>query len=901
MIHPSALTGVLEVGSRRYAYADLRKALGPDLDAFPWVFRVLVENTLRTAGSEAAPATLAAFRGWLATGTGTAEIAFTPNRVLMHDTTCVPALVDVAGMRDALAEAGEDPSLLNPVLPVDVSVDHSVAVDRYGTADALARNMERELQRNAERYRFMKWATRSLKGVRVHPPGTGIMHTINLERLATVVTTEDRDGVAWAVPDTLVGTDSHTPMINGIGVLAWGVGGLEAESVMFGMPVMLRIPDVIGVRLTGALREGVLATDLALTVTERLRQRGVSGEFVEFFGPGVSTLSAGERSVVANMAPEYGASTGYFPVDGQTIRYLRATGRGEDHLALVRAYAERQSLWFDPAASPRYTDILEIDMDRIGTSLAGPRRPQDRLSPDQVAAAVAPWMSAREGASRGGVPDGAVAIAAITSCTNTSDPRLVVAAGLLARKARTLGLKPAPWVKTSFAPGSPTAERYLSRAGLLDDLAAVGFGIVGYGCTTCIGNSGPLAPAMSEAIARQGTFPVAVLSGNRNFPGRVHPQIEAGFLASPPLVVAYALAGDVDRNLLTDAVARSPEGLDVHLADLWPSGAEIDAALAEAADPADYRASYEAAEASDVWSKLDAPATPLFPWDPASTYLRRPPFAAMAGEARLGRYTAQPLLVLGDDITTDHISPAGQIPARSEAGRWLVAHGEDPTDLNVYASRRGNWEVMLRGLYANRAVRHELDPAIPPGSSVHAPTGEILPLWRVAERYRSEGQPVVVVAGERYGTGSSRDWAAKGLGLLGVRAVLAPSFERIHRSNLIGMGILPLRLAPEKHPRNLRLRPGDRIEVDADAQRLAPRIPVTVTVHRASGASETFETTAAVETALEVEILRGGGIIPLILRRAVHTAAASRAAAQNSDIAGSGEPVRRQGSPVNGR
>jgi aconitate hydratase len=456
-------------------------------------------------------------------------------------------------------------------------------------------------------------------------------------------------------------------------------------------------------------------------------------------------------------------------------------------------------------------------------------------------------------------------------------------------------------VKTSFAPGSPTAQRYLARAGLLDDLAALGFGIVGYGCTTCIGNSGPLAPVMSEAIAQHGTFPVAVLSGNRNFPGRVHPQIEAGFLASPPLVVAYALAGDVNRNLLTDPVAKTPRGDDVYLADLWPSGAEIDAATAEAADPSDCGKSYEEAEASEVWHKLDAPATPLFPWDPASTYLRRPPFASVAAVARLGRYTAQPLLVLGDDITTDHISPAGQIPARSEAGQWLITNGEDPNDLNVYASRRGNWEVMLRGLYANRTVRNELDSAIPPGSSIHVPTGEILPLWRVAERYRSEGESVVVVAGERYGTGSSRDWAAKGLGLLGVRAVLAPSFERIHRSNLIGMGILPLRLAPEQHPRNLRLRPGDRIAVDADAERLAPRIPMTVEIQRASGQSEAIDATAAVETALEVEILRVGGIIPFILRRAIDMAAASRGAAQESEVTHNGEHPRRRASPISRR
>ena len=593
--------------------------------------RLLLENVLRNGTGSEGEAAKAAILGWLASGASEAEIAFVPGRVLMHDTTCVPALVDVAAMRSALAEAGGDPTLLNPVLAVDVSVDHSVAVDHYGSPDALQRNMERELGRNLERYRFMKWATRALKDLRVHPPGTGIMHTINLERLATIVTTETRDGESWAVPDTLIGTDSHTPMINGIGVLAWGVGGVEAESVLFGMPVMLRIPEVIGVRLSGRLPDGTLATDLALTVTEQLRRLGLSGQFVEFFGPGLSSLSAGDRAVVANMAPEYGASSGFFPVDEQTLAYLVATGRSRSQADLVAAYAKRQSLWFDPDATPRYTDTIEIDLGRIGVTLAGPRRPQDRLSPAQTVAALAglwdvPLRPAGPDATE--PPDGAVAIAAITSCTNTSNPRLTVAAGLLARKARRLGLTPKPWVKTSFAPGSPTAERYLRRAGLLEDLEALGFGIVGYGCTTCIGNSGPLAPAMGQAVEERGVHGVAVLSGNRNFPGRVHAQIEAGFLASPPLTVAYALAGDVNRDILTDAVAHRPDGAPVHLADLWPTGDEIDAAVAAAADPADYDGAYEEAEASEVWRKLDVPATALFPWDEASTYIRRPPFAS---------------------------------------------------------------------------------------------------------------------------------------------------------------------------------------------------------------------------------------------------------------------------------
>jgi aconitate hydratase len=836
--------------------------------------RLLLENVLRNAAASDAEAAKAAILEWLATGTSEAEIEFVPGRVLMHDTTCVPALVDVAAMRSALSEAGGNPALLNPVLPVDVSVDHSVAVDHYASPDALSRNMERELGRNLERYRFMKWATRALKDLRVHPPGTGIMHTINLERLATVVTTETRGGVTWAVPDTLIGTDSHTPMINGIGVLAWGVGGVEAESVLFGMPVMLRIPEVIGVRLTGRLPKGTLATDLALTVTEQLRRLGLSGQFVEFFGPGLSSLSAGDRAVVANMAPEYGASSGFFPVDEQTLAYLLATGRSRAHVDLVASYAKRQSLWFDPDASPRYTDTIEIDLGKIGVSVAGPRRPQDRLSPAQTVEALAglwdvPLRPAADDASE--PQNGAVAIAAITSCTNTSNPRLTVAAGLLARKARRLGLQPKPWVKTSFAPGSPTTERYLRRASLLDDLEAVGFSIVGYGCTTCIGNSGPLAPVMQQAIEERGVHPVAVLSGNRNFPGRVHAQIEAAFLASPPLTVAYALAGDVNRNILTDPIARLSDGAPVHLSDLWPTGDEIDEAIAAAADPGDYAGAYEDAESSELWRKLDAPATSLFPWDEASTYIRRPPFVSVEAESRLGHYVAHPLIVLGDDITTDHISPAGQIPARSEAATHLVARAEDSLDLNVFASRRGNWEVMLRGLFVNRTVRNELCRNAPPGETIHVPSGEILPLWRVAERYRAEGESVVLVAGERYGAGSSRDWAAKGPALLGIRAVLAVSFERIHRSNLVGMGILPIKLPADRHPTELLLARGDRIEIDAHADALTPRARVPVRIHRASGRIESFDAIAAVETTLEITLLQSGGVLPLILNRTLNS------------------------------
>lgn len=855
----------LTVAGATYDIIDLPKEVGPKLRSLPYIHRILLENVLRTAGSDAERAK-AAILDWLATGSSELEIPFLPGRVMMHDTTCGPALVDIAGMRSALAEAGLDPALLNPVVPVDVSTDHSLAVDVFGGSGSLSLNMKREYERNAERYRFMKWASNTLSGFRVHPPGTGIMHTLNLERLASVVTAIEKDGRRWAVPDTLIGTDSHTPMINGIGVLAWGVGGLEAESVFFGMPVFLRVPDVVGVYLTGRLGDGVLATDLALTVTHILRKIDLQDKYVEFYGPGASGLTAGDRSVVANMTPEFGGNSGYFPIDGNTLYYLRKTGRSPAHVELVEAYTKRVGLWFDPEEHPRYTQVVEINLSEIEPSLAGPTRPQDRISLGETAAAISSMK-------RGSVPsndvfepnDGAVAIAAITSCTNTSDPRLVIAAGLLARKARSFGLRPAPWVKTSLAPGSPTAERYLRRSGLLDDLEAVGFGIVGYGCTTCIGNSGPLPESVAIAMRERSILPVAVLSGNRNFPGRVHPQLEAGFLASPPLVVAFALAGTVELNIFTDAIGRSSEGEAVTLSMLWPSSQEIDEALALGSDAADFEPAYGEAEASQAWSELEAPTTTLFPWDESSTYIRRPPFAGIGQGTLLGTYGAHPIIVVGNDITTDHISPAGAIPARSETGRYLIERGEAPIDLNVYASRRGNWEAMVRGLYTNRTVQNLLGDGIPPGSTVHVPSGEVLPLWAAANRYKAAKQSVVIVAGERYGMGSSRDWAAKGASLLGARAVLAVSFERIHRSNLIGMGILPMRLPVGLGPNELALRPGDLIEVKADPSQVVPRGPIDIVIRRHDGQLTAFKAMAAVETKAEVETLKAGGILPLML------------------------------------
>jgi aconitate hydratase len=843
----------IESGGRRYRIVDL-KSLG--VERLPLVHRILLENLLRRGGSDPAMIT-----DWLASGSSAAEIAFWPGRIMMHDTTCGPALVDLAAARSVIAAAGADPARLNPVVPVDVSTDHSIAVDVFGGRGADRENMAREMARNAERFAFMKWGAAVFDGFTVHPPGTGIMHTINLERLASVVAIEERDTESWAMPDTLIGTDSHTPMVNGIGVLGWGVGGLEAESVMLGTPVMLRVPDVVGVRLAGRLREGVTATDLALHVTHRLRQTSLAGRFVEFFGEGVSGLSAGDRSVVANMAPEYGASTGYFPVDDATLAYLRDTGRSEKQVALVGDYMRAAGLWFDPDAVPAFAETIEVDLDAITLSLAGPRRPQDLVAPSDV-----PALLGGRRLRTPGLPARPVAIAAITSCTNTSDPRQLIAAGLVARKARALGLAVPAWVKTSLAPGSPTAAGLLERAGLLNDLEALGFAIAGYGCTVCIGNSGPLTSEIEAAMTTGRIEPVGVLSGNRNFPGRVHSRIRDAFLASPALVVAFALAGDAAIDIARDRIATTPDGRGVRLADLWPSGAEIDAAASVAMRAGDYARAYEAAEASAAWRDLDAPATPVFPWDTASTYLRAPPFVCGDGGTRLGHFRATPLLVVGDDITTDHISPAGAIPIDGEAARWLVAHGADPANLNVFSSRRGNWEVMLRGLFTNPNVRNLLAPGIPAGSTIHAPSGDVLPLWQAAERYAASQEPLVLVAGERYGTGSSRDWAAKGAALLGVRAALAASFERIHRSNLVNMGILPLRLPANRHPERLSLRPGDHIEIDAH-DGLAPHGGIAVAILRAEGSVDRFTAQAEVETDMEVQILRSGGIVPMILGR----------------------------------
>lgn len=847
-------------------YIDLPAMFGAALNELPVVLRLLLENILRnTDGSERDQA-VAAILAWREHGTSEHEIAFQPNRVLMHDTTSTPALVDVAAMRDALAEAGADPSALNPVLPVDSSVDHSLAVEYFGQENAAPRNLALELRRNAERYRFLRWAAKALTGVRIHPPGTGIMHTLNLEQLATVVTRTTRDGRRWAIPDTLIGTDSHTPMINGIGVLGWGVGGLEAQTVMFGMPVMQRIPDVIGVRLIGALAPGVLATDLALTVTQRLRAVGVSGEFVEFFGPGVSTLTAGDRAVVANMAPEYGASTGFFAIDANTLQYLRSTHRNAEDIALVEDYARAAGMWFDPTGTPRYTRTIDIDLSRIGMHVAGPRRSQDLLEVGAVPQTLAE-LAFTPKVAHATMPRHPIAIAAITSCTNTSDPALLIAAGLLARKARARGLAVAPWVKTSLAPGSPAAASYLARAGLIEDLAALGFDIVGYGCTTCIGNAGPLTESIRSGLSEGSIHPVAALSGNRNFGGRVHPDLDLGFIMSPPLVIGFALAGDAELDLSRDPLQHTAAGVPIFLHDLWPTREEVATLVSRATEPEDYPRAFAIASRNPAWHALEAPGDARFPWNPTSTALRRPPFASAGQGTLLGHYQAYPLLVLGDDVTTDHISPASAIPKDSFVADFLVSRGDDRDDLNVFASRRGNWEVMMRAAFYSKTLINRLRPGMPTAHTLHVPSGEVMPIFEAAQRYASDHDNVVLVAGERYGTGSSRDWAAKGQRLLGIRAVLAASFERIHRSNLIGMGILPLRFASGTHPDTLELEPGDRLEVDAPIERITPRCTVPVRLLRADGRMENIDVRAAVETQLECRLLRAGGVIALILQQ----------------------------------
>ena len=898
--HFDALDEV-QAGARRLRYyrlAALEEAGLTRLAALPYSIRILLESVLRhgAAGGAGGPAVsrehVEAVAGWQPRASGRPSVPFMPARVVMQDFTGVPAVVDLAAMREALARAGGDPQRVNPSIPVDLVIDHSVQVDRYGSPEALERNAEIEFERNAERYRFLHWGQQAFANFRVVPPSTGIVHQVNLEHLAPVVMADDPIGgaPATAYPDTVVGTDSHTTMINGLGVLGWGVGGIEAEAALLGQPFDLVLPDVVGMRLTGRLAEGVTATDLTLTVTQMLRAHGVVGRFVEFFGPGLAGLALPDRATIANMAPEYGATVGFFPVDEETLRYLRLTGRGEDDVARVAAYCRAQGLFrTDDAEEPRYSATLQLDLGSVQAVLAGPKRPQDRVPLGQMKRrfaeslaapaaergygldAAARQAAARVGANgdRADLRHGAVVIAAITSCTNTSNPSVMIGAGLLARNARRRGLRVPSYVKTSLAPGSRVVTDYLGAAGLLAPLAELGFDVVGYGCTTCIGNSGPLPEAVTAAVESADLVAAAVLSGNRNFEGRVHAAVRANYLASPPLVVAYALAGTVDIDLTADPIGRGGDGAAVYLRDIWPGNEEIAAVVAGSVSADQFAARYrDVFSGNPVWSAIEGTGGTRYAWESDSTYIREPPFFADLSRAAAPLADiagARPLLVLGDSITTDHISPAGSIPADSPAGRYLLARGVARADFNSYGSRRGNHEVMMRGTFANIRIKNLLAAGTEGGVTEHRPSGDRLPVFDAAVRYRAEGVPLIVLAGQEYGSGSSRDWAAKGPALLGVRAVIAQSYERIHRSNLIGMGVLPLQFRAGESAAALGLSGRERFDLHGLSGGLTPGRQVQVTATADDGAVTRFTVTARIDTALEVEYLAAGGILAKVL------------------------------------
>ncbi|MCL6563325.1 MAG: aconitate hydratase AcnA [Firmicutes bacterium] len=859
-----------------------------DLGRAPVTLKILLENALRHAGRGIVTADdVLALAAWRPGGGGEAEIPFMPARVILQDFTGVPAVVDLAAMRDAMAALGGDPAKVNPLVPADLVIDHSVQVDRYGTADAFVFNVAREYERNAERYQLLRWAQTAFRNFRVVPPGTGIVHQVNLEYLATVVTTREVDGELHVFPDSLVGTDSHTTMINGLGVLGWGVGGIEAEANMLGQPLYFLIPEVVGVRLTGRLAPGATATDLALTVTQRLRQRGVVGKFVEFFGPGLDTLSLADRATVANMAPEYGATVGFFPVDQETLNYLAMTGRSRELIETAAWYLREQGMFRDATTpDPDFNDVLEIDLGQIEPTLAGPKRPQDRVPLAELQAnfrraLTAPieqrgfglreeelQRSARVGDGGPEIRHGAVVIAAITSCTNTSNPSVMIGAGLLAKKAVERGLRTPAYVKTSLAPGSRVVTAYLEAAHLLEPLRQLGFEVVGYGCTTCIGNSGPLPEPVANAITRGDLTVAAVLSGNRNFEGRIHALVKANYLASPPLVVAYALAGTVDIDLTRDPLGYNTAGQPVYLRDIWPSGEEVEQAMAASIRPELFTQQYQAVwTANPYWNRLEAPTGQLYTWDEASTYIQEPPFFAdwsPKQEPIQPIIGARALAVLGDSVTTDHISPAGNIALKSPAGQYLLAHGVDPKDFNSYGARRGNHEVMMRGTFANIRIRNRMVPGVEGGFTRHLPEGEVMPIYDAAMRYKAEGVPLVVLAGKEYGTGSSRDWAAKGSSLLGVRAVLAESFERIHRANLVGMGVLPLQFAEGASVESLKLTGEELFDIPID-ESVVPQARLTVTARRPNGEAMSIPVVVRLDTQVEIDYYRQGGILQTVL------------------------------------
>ena len=878
-----ATRSTLNAGGQSVAYYSLDKAAAKlgDISRLPFSMKVLLENLLRFEdGVTVTIEDIQAVVDWQNDPRATREIQYRPARVLMQDFTGVPCVVDLAAMRDAMTALGADPAKINPQVPVHLVIDHSVMVDEFGTPQAEQQNVDLEYARNAERYDFLKWGSKSLDNFKVVPPGTGICHQVNLEHIAqTVWTSTDASGATVAYPDTCVGTDSHTTMVNGLGVLGWGVGGIEAEAAMLGQPVSMLIPEVVGFRLTGALSEGITATDLVLTVTQMLRAKGVVGRFVEFYGPGLDALSLADRATIANMAPEYGATCGFFPVDDKTTEYMRLTGREESAIALVEAYARAQGLWrVEGAADAVFTDTLELDMSSVLPSLAGPKRPQDRVLLTDVDNQFNDELHAtykKEDLGRVNIEarghdlgHGDVVIAAITSCTNTSNPSVLVAAGLVARKARAKGLHVKPWVKTSLAPGSQVVTDYLDKAGLTEDLNAMGFNLVGYGCTTCIGNSGPLAAEISSAIANNNLVAASVLSGNRNFEGRVSPDVRANFLASPPLVVAFAIAGTVTRDIVSEPLGEGNDGEPVYLRDIWPTNAEIRALMDANIDRTMFRARYAEVFKGDTrWQAIDVTGSATYQWRAGSTYVANPPYfegMTMTPDAVADIVDAKPLAIFADSITTDHISPAGSIKADSPAGTWLQEHQVSRADFNSYGARRGHHEVMMRGTFANIRIRNEMIPGVEGGmTSYH---GNVMPIYDAAMRHKADGTPLVVIAGKEYGTGSSRDWAAKGTRLLGVRAVIAESFERIHRSNLVGMGVLPLQFGEGIDRKTLRLDGSETFSIEGVAA-LRPRQDVTVTLTRADGSTETFETRCRIDTVNELDYFLNGGILPYVLRK----------------------------------
>jgi aconitate hydratase len=882
----------IEVNGRRVRMCSLpalERAGFPGVARLPFSLKILLENLLRHEdGAHVKRGDIEALASWDPAVVREKEIAFTPARVLLQDFTGVPAVVDLAAMRDAMARLGGDPNRVNPLQPMELVIDHSVQVDHFGTADAFQLNADLEYSRNKERYTFLRWGQNAFKNFRVVPPETGIVHQVNLEYLARVVFAADKDGATWAYPDTLVGTDSHTTMVNGLGVVGWGVGGIEAEAAMLGQPISMLIPPVLGFKLTGSLPAGTTATDLVLTVTERLRKYGVVGKFVEFFGPGMANLTLADRATLSNMCPEYGATIAIFPIDAMTIDYLRLSGRDDQSVALVEAYAKAQGLYAD-ASTPdaAYNELIELDLATVEPSLAGPKRPQDRVSlataKAKFAAALPQMLAERKkpaaAPASGGVAvaadvaidHGAVVVAAITSCTNTSNPSVLMAAGLLAKKAVERGLARKPWVKTSLAPGSKVVTEYLAKAGLAPYLDTLGFNLVGYGCTTCIGNSGPLPDEVAAQIEEQGLIVASVLSGNRNFEGRVQPLVRANYLASPPLVVAYALAGSMSIDLTTEPLGTGSDGRPVYLKDVWPTEREVQETVLRAITAEMYRGVYaKVFEGDERWQRVVPPTGDRFAWDADSTYIQNPPYfdgLTLEPPAPQPIAGARVLAVLGDSITTDHISPAGNIKADSPAGKYLQARGVAPKDFNQYGARRGNHEVMMRGTFANIRLKNQLVPGVEGGITAFQPGGDVMSIYDAAMQYKTAGVPLVILAGKEYGSGSSRDWAAKGTALLGVKAVIAESFERIHRSNLVNMGVLPLQFKSGDAVASLGLTGRETYEIVGAAGTLTPRGTLTVRATSEDGAVKVFEAQLRIDTPEEVVAFRNGGILQYVLRR----------------------------------